>query len=164
MNASFVLRLAAALALCTLLSACGTLAPVAPVKPAASSAELRQQVIDAERAFARTMADRDHAAFAGFIADDTIFYSPKAVRGKAAVVAAWKRFYDTPAAPFSWEPEEVEVLDSGVLAISSGPVKNAKGELIATFTSIWRREANGQWRVIFDKGNNACEKCAKPAS
>lgn len=163
MNAFFAFRLTATLTLCTLLSACSTLAPVTPVAPTASSAELRQQVIDVERAFARTMADRDHAAFAGFIADDTIFYSPKAVRGKAAVVAAWKRFYDTPAAPFSWEPEDVEVLDSGLLAISSGPVKNAKGELIATFTSIWRREPSGQWRVIFDKGNNACEKCAKPA-
>ena len=137
------------------LTACTTLPP--PV----SAPELKQQVAETERAFARTMAERNHAAFSTFLADETVFFSGKVLRGKQAVAAAWKRFYDAPVAPFSWEPAEVEVLDSGTLAISSGPVRNAKGELIATFTSIWRREASGQWRIIFDKGNDACEKCAK---
>lgn len=144
-----------ALFLALLLTACAS----APQLP--SGATLKQQVMDTERAFARTMAERDHAAFTTFLADETIFFSGKVLRGKQAVADAWKRFYDAPAAPFSWEPGEVEVLDSGTLAISSGPVKNAKGELIATFTSIWRREANGQWRIVFDKGNDVCEKCAK---
>lgn len=59
-------------------------------------------------------------------------------------------------APFSWELEEVEVLDSGSLAIRSGPVRDSKGALIATFTSIWRLEDAGKWRIIFDEGNRAC--------
>lgn len=139
----------------TVLAACAT------VPPAKSAGELRQQVMDTERAFARTMAARDHVAFTAFLADDAIFFSGGVLRGKQAVAGAWKRFYDAPVAPFSWEPAEVEVLDSGALAISSGPVKNAKGELIATFTSIWRLEADGQWRIVFDKGNDACAKCAK---
>jgi hypothetical protein len=46
-----------------------------------------------------------------------------------------------------------EVLDSGVLAISSGPVRDSKGALIAAFTSIWQLEDTGKWRIIFDKGN-----------
>ena len=31
-------------------------------------------------------------------------------------------------APFSWQPETVEVLASGTLAISSGPVKDTNGK------------------------------------
>ena len=155
----------AALAVVALLAGCTSVAPAAPAAPASPSAteaaDLKQQVIATERAFARTMADRDHAAFTRFLADETIFFSRKAVRGKQAVADTWKRFYDSPEAPFSWQPEEVEVLDSGTLAISSGPVHNAKGELVATFTSIWRREPSGRWRIIFDKGSDACEKCAK---
>jgi hypothetical protein len=42
-------------------------------------------------------------------------------------------------------------------ALSSGPVNNPEGKLIATFTSIWRMEASGNWRIIFDKGNRACD-------
>ena len=124
--------------------------------------DLQRQVADTERAFAKTMADRDHAAFASFLSDETIFFSgAKALRGKQQVADAWKRFYDGPAAPFSWQPEVVEVLDSGTLALSSGPVRNPQGKLVATFTSIWKLEAPGTWRIVFDKGNDVCD-CAKP--
>ena len=129
---------------------------------APDNATLQQQVIATERAFARTMQDRNHGAFVGFLAEDAVFFSgTKTLRGRAAVAAGWKRFYERPAAPFSWEPTEVEVLDSGTLAISSGPVHDAEGKLIATFTSIWRQEAPGVWRIVFDKGNAACD-CAVP--
>jgi hypothetical protein len=52
------------------------------------------------------------------------------------------------------------VLASGTLAISSGPVRDPSGKLVATFTSIWRQEAPGVWRIIFDKGNDVCD-CPK---
>ena len=134
----------------------------ASVTPRSTDAVLQRQVADTERAFAKTMADRDHAAFASFLSDETIFFSgAKALRGKQQVADAWKRFYDGPAAPFSWQPEVVEVLDSGTFALSSGPVRNPQGKLVATFTSIWRLEAPGTWRIVFDKGNDVCD-CAKP--
>ena len=121
-------------------------------------AALSAQVAATERAFARTMADRDHAAFMSFLADETVFFSgPTPLHGKQQVAAWWKRFYDAAQAPFSWEPAEVEVLASGTLALSSGPVRDAAGKPIGTFTSIWRLEAPGSWRIVFDKGNDACE-------
>jgi ketosteroid isomerase-like protein len=108
------------------------------------------------------MADRDFSGFKSFLSDDTIFFSgPTPLRGKQMVADAWQRFYDKPEAPFSWRPEQVQVLESGDLALSTGPVHDSKGKLFATFTSIWRREAPGQWRIVFDKGNEVCD-CAKP--
>lgn len=141
--------------------------PAATATPATSAAsqgapELVQQVLAVERAFAKTMADRDHAAFARFLSNEAVFFSgPVPLRGKQAVADFWKRFYDQPEAPFSWAPETVQVLDSGTLALSTGPVRNAKGELIAHFTSIWHQDAPGVWRIVFDKGNEVC-KCAAP--
>jgi ketosteroid isomerase-like protein len=138
------------------------LAGCASVTPGPGGVDLQRQVADTERAFAKTMADRDHAAFASFLSDETIFFSgAKALRGKQQVADAWKRFYDGPAAPFSWQPEVVEVLASGTLALSSGPVRNPQGKPVATFTSIWRLEAPGTWRDVFDTGNEVCD-CAKP--
>jgi len=125
-------------------------------------AELQQQVANTERAFARTMADRDLAAFTSFLSDEAVFFSgPKPLRGRQQVTDWWKRYYAEPDAPFSWEPEKVDVLDSGTIALSSGPVRDAKGKLIGTFTSVWRLEAPGAWRIIFDKGNDICD-CPKP--
>jgi ketosteroid isomerase-like protein len=115
-----------------------------------------------ERAFAKTMADRNHPQFASFIAQEAVFFSePKALRGKQEVAAAWARFFTAIDAPFSWEPDEVEVLDSGTLALSSGPVRDPQGKLIARFTSIWRRTTAGTWEIIFDKGNDVCD-CKTP--
>jgi hypothetical protein len=61
-------------------------------------------------------------------------------------------------APFSWSPEVVDVLESGTLAHSSGPVRDAGGRRIGTFNSIWRREPDGRWRVVFDKGCPVCDR------
>jgi ketosteroid isomerase-like protein len=122
-----------------------------------SSATLKQQVMETERAFAKTMADRDHAAFTSFLSDEAVFFSGDTpLRGKAAVAAAWQPYFEQPEAPFSWEPEIVEVLDSGRLAISSGPVYNASGTRTATFNSVWRLDDSGEWRIVFDKGSKAC--------
>jgi ketosteroid isomerase-like protein len=120
---------------------------------AETNAELEAQVRARETAFAKTMADRDHAAFQTFLADEAVFFGREGpTRGKQAVAASWKPLYEAKAAPFSWAPETVQVLDSGTLAISSGPVKSPEGKSVGVFNSIWRREKDGQWRVVFDKG------------
>jgi len=114
---------------------------------------LARQVADTERAFARSMAERDHAAFVTFLSEQAQFFGGgRVLRGKAEVSAGWKRFFDGPQAPFAWEPDQVEVLQDGTLALSTGLVKDPSGQPVARFNSIWRQEAPGVWRVIFDKG------------
>ena len=123
----------------------------------ADTAALRQEVWSTEQAFAGSMAARDHAAFTAFLADEAVFFSGETrTRGKAAVAEQWKPFFDGPTAPFRWEPDMVEVLASGTLALSTGPVYDATGRVIARFNSIWRLEAPGRWRIVFDKGSPIC--------
>jgi ketosteroid isomerase-like protein len=118
---------------------------------------LGQQVEETERAFAQTMADRDFQAFASFLSDEAVFFAGNTpLRGKQQVSDAWSRYFEGSDAPFSWEPELVEVLASGTLALSSGPVRDPAGNRVATFSSIWRLEPNGQWRIVFDKGSRDC--------
>jgi ketosteroid isomerase-like protein len=136
-------------------------ASLAGVAGAASNAELQAQVRAAETAFAKTMADRDQAAFAGYVADEAVFFGRGVLRGKAAVVEGWKPLYEGPKAPFSWAPEQVEALDSGTLALSSGPVYDPDGKRSGTFNSVWRLEKDGKWRVVFDKGCPRCD-CGEP--
>lgn len=132
------------------------MATVARAEEQTNVAALSAQVRAAEQAFSKAMADRDVEAFASRIADDAVFFGAKPLRGKNAIVAAWKQFFAGPQAPFSWQPEEVQVLDSGTLALSSGPVRAPDGKQVGVFNSIWRRDADGVWRVVFDKG---CADC-----
>jgi ketosteroid isomerase-like protein len=131
-------------------------AAFAAVSVAAAAQGAQAEVFAAERAFAKSMAERDFAAFGRHIAPDTLFFgNAKVHRGRDAVLAAWKGFFDGPQAPFSWEPDQVEVLDSGQLALSTGPVRNPQGQVVARYNSIWMRAADGRWLVIFDKGSPA---------
>lgn len=132
------------------------LAGCSTVPPHADVAASRAQVFEAERAFARSMAERSLDSFARHLSEEAVFFSgPNGApqRGKAEVTAAWARYFTGAVAPFSWEPDEVEPLASGTLAHSSGPVRDPTGKVIARFNSIWRLEAPGVWRVVFDKGS-----------
>ncbi len=115
---------------------------------------LQSEVKRIETAFAQTMAARDFGAFSQFLDEEAIFLSAgSTLRGKEQIASAWKPFFDASVAPFSWAPQTVEVLESGSLAISTGPVYDPSGKKVATFTSIWRRQEDGQWRIIFDSGS-----------
>lgn len=128
------------------------------VVPSAALAQVHgpsaDEVRDREVAFAQTMSDRDFDAFLSFIAPEAVFFSGnQPLRGRDAVAEEWRRFFEGDEAPFSWSPDLVQVLDSGDLALSSGPVLSSTGESVGRFNSIWRKDSDGRWWVVFDKGS-----------
>ena len=68
--------------------------------PETTAAEVRAREI----AFAKSMADRDLAAFATFVSEEAVFLAATVLRGRDAVIEGWKPFFDGPEAPFSWAP------------------------------------------------------------
>lgn len=142
------------------LPAAAAAATPAPAWP--SAAEIARRVAEVtatETAFAKTMADRDLAAFRRFLAPDTIWQgSVNTLNGPEAVVAAWSKFFDGPKPPFAWAPDRVLVLPSGELAQSSGPVTDPEGKVFARFQSVWRRKPEGGWEIVFDQGSEVCAK------
>lgn len=140
----------------TLIMAASLLAIVsADAKP---KPDLRAQVFAAESSFAATLAARDLDAFGSYVASEAIFFGrSRALHGRTEIVSGWKPLFDGPTPPFSWRPEVVEVLESGTLAHSSGPVMNPDGTVFGIFNSIWRLEKDGRWRVVFDKGCDVCD-------
>jgi ketosteroid isomerase-like protein len=139
-----------------LLSLMAALSGLAVMPVSAASKSPKDQVWAAELAFANTMAQRDLDAFGGFVADEAVFFAgTRPLTGKAEVLAAWAAYFKGAQAPFSWAPDQVEVLASGTLALSTGAVRDPQGQVVARFNSIWRLEADGRWRVVFDKGSAA---------
>jgi ketosteroid isomerase-like protein len=149
------MRRATAFAACLL---AGGLA-VAAERAAEPVETLAVKVRARETAFAKTMADRDHAAFAAFVAEEALFLGRSVLRGRLAVAEGWRPYFEGEKAPFSWQPDRVEVLDTGTLAFSTGPVFDPGGKRVGTFNSTWRLEKDGEWRVVLDSG---CPPCACP--
>ncbi|QPF73454.1 DUF4440 domain-containing protein [Roseateles sp. DAIF2] len=142
------------LSLLPLLLASVSLAQAGEPANEAQQSRWQREVRAAECGFAASMARRDLAAFEQHLAEATLFFDGRGqpIQGRAAVVAAWKGFYEGAEAPFSWEPDQIVVAGDGQLAYSTGPVRNAKGEPVARFNSVWRQEAPGRWRIAIDRG------------
>jgi len=130
-----------------------------PAKPKLSAAEC--EVWARELGFARSVAQHDAAAFAGFIAEGAVFGAkrPNPRRGRDAVVAAWSGIVAGKELRLSWYPAMVAIGGEPDIASSSGPAlyedlaPDAKQRfLIGAFQSIWHRDADGTWRVLFDDG------------
>ena len=127
------------------------------VRPPVARSALVSQVRHAEESFAATMARRDAAAFSEFIAEDAVFINGgNPLRGKAAIVEYWSRFFAPQAAPFAWRPELVEVASSGTLGYTEGPVLSPTGVIFAKFFTTWQLSPSGRWLVVFDNGYSAC--------
>jgi uncharacterized protein (TIGR02246 family) len=117
-----------------------------------------------EIGFSKSVETRDHELFASFIDPDARFIGGAVNRGRDAVAEAWKVFFSGELPTIQWRPQFVEVLESGDLALSRGPYRvldrNDDGEIEeawGTFNSVWRRNADGEWLVVFDAGSPARE-------
>jgi ketosteroid isomerase-like protein len=113
-----------------------------------------EDVANAERAFAKAFADRDQAKFFAMVAPDANFLGFRTLRGKDAVVKGWSRLFEGPA-PFSWGPERVEVTADGKLGLSTGPIYDTSGKHTGDYSSIWQKQSDGSWKVIFDGPGSA---------
>ena len=113
-----------------LLSACSTMT-------ASDLSLLQHQVFAVEHAFARGKAERKFDDFVRPLSEHAVSFGSRDVRRcKADVAARWKLFHADPQAPFSWEPDQMEVSPDGLLAHASGAVRDPTGKLISQFNSI----------------------------
>lgn len=129
--------------------------------PAAVLTEAECQVWARELGFARSVAEHDAAAFAEHVHPQAAFNSagPQPLRGREAVVAAWADIIAGKGLKLSWYPDRVTIGGPEGIAWSSGPAlfedlsPEAKQRFsVGTFHSVWHRDADGHWRVLFDAG------------
>jgi ketosteroid isomerase-like protein len=131
---------------------------------AANTAQARsadqQAVRCVEIAFSQTVENQDPAAFSAMLDPDTRFISSTVLHGPEEVSAAWAGFFAENGPRLKWRPHVVEVTASGDLALSRGPYRmrgqNEQGEPLESwgvYNSVWRRNAAGEWKILFDAGN-----------
>ena len=123
-------------------------------------ADTEQDVRCSEIAFSKSAELRDAEAFRSFIDADARFVGNSVARGPDAIVEAWSDFFAEDGPTIKWRPRFVEVLVDGELALTRGPyrltVSDEEGrasERWGTFNSVWRRNDNGKWQVVFDAGS-----------
>ena len=127
-------------------------------------ADLAEEVRCREIGFSKAAEKQNAKRFASFIDADARFVSSTVTRGPDAVAEAWTVFFTSDSPTIKWRPQIVEVLEDGKLALSRGPYrvisKDEDGnetEHWGTFNSVWRLQADGGWKVVFDAGSAAAQ-------
>lgn len=138
------------------------------VTASAALADLTADVRCREIAFSRAAEQRDADSFVSFIDDDARFVGVGVLHGPSAVAEGWQAFFEDDGPAIEWRPQFVEVLDDGQLALSRGPYRvtvkgedGSESERWGTFNSVWRRQPDGVWKVVFDAGSPAAEPPAE---
>lgn len=144
-----------ALALSPLLAmAC---APAAP-----DAAAVRESLLAADRAFAAATAERGLEGWMS--AFDTTGIQMEADRlftpGLAAVRATMAPAFADTAWHLTWEPTMAFASAAGDLGYTLGTWRSSRAgpvgvaeEHTGKYVTIWRRQADGGWKVVFDGGN-----------
>ncbi|KAF0177899.1 MAG: hypothetical protein FD160_2465, partial [Caulobacteraceae bacterium] len=143
-----------ALAACTMaactLAACASAAPSMQAEPVDAAAIDTASVIErTERAFAADAGIRGWvASFKTYAADDAVvLWSGRPDNAQAAISSLPDSTIDT---SLKWRPLWVGAARSGDFGFSTGPVFN--GTSHSQYFSIWRKNADGAWRWIYDGG------------
>lgn len=126
-----------------------------------------RSLVEAERAFARmSLETGTKEAFLANFAPDSVLFRPLPVEAPAFLAAS-------PASPglLTWEPVVAGISAAGDLGYTTGPwewrPKRSLDEKAAAhgyFVSVWRRQADGSWKVLFDHGASNPEPPSRPVA
>ena len=137
---------------------------VATKQKSLKGADLLMQL---EANFAADVAKHGHDAFLTYFAEDGVevvdggaFDTKDAMRKQPP----WPQ-----GTSLTWTPVKVDMAASGDLGYTYGNyiyvAKNKEGKLVTNYgkyTSIWKKQKDGQWKVVVDMGNSSPDpKAAK---
>lgn len=126
---------------------------------AAAAPATEDTLLQADRDFNKTTKEKGFEGWMQFMAEDVILLRGKPVIGKDAVRSTIKSDWDEPGYSLTWEPNRAAIFKSGKMGYTSGRWtyrgKNEKGEkqaLQGDYLTVWQKQGDGSWKVIYDGG------------
>jgi ketosteroid isomerase-like protein len=103
-------------------------------------------------------------AFAEFVAPDGASIGTGASEVTCGNAAVSKGFAELGPGALIWAPRVADAAPSGDLAYTSGDATIHVGTDVSysNYLTVWKRLANGQWRVVADGGNSAPAPASPP--
>jgi uncharacterized protein (TIGR02246 family) len=146
--------------LCALLTAC---APSGSSKRAfTADVHAETELLAADRAFAHDTAERRIEGWVdGFADDGTMLPTGEPLaRGKAAIREVMEPLLADPTNHLEWDPDRASVSASGDLGYTLGHTTIAKAmpngqEIVLAklkYVTVWKRQADGHWKVAATAG------------
>ena len=131
---------------------------VAAEKPAGKS-DGAEALMQADRDFAKATAERRLEGWMEYFAEDGVSLADKPAVGREAIRAAFKPLFDNPSFRLEWAPVKAGILPSGTVGYTEGRATSyrtgPKGEKVvrhSSYVTVWKKQGDGSWKVVFDTG------------
>lgn len=128
-------------------------------------------LFDLDAKFARDVRERGGVAFADWFAEDGVALNNGQAPLIGLVAIAKSANWDPKVYQLTWTPTDAQMGPSGDMGYTwghfEGQSKDAAGNPVTTsgrYITVWRRQANGTWKVALDAGANepaAAGDCCK---
>ena len=151
----------AAVSLFTLVAITAVQAPAAGAAPAQlTEAQAAAEIMAADNLFSKVTGEKRLEGFMSFLSDSVMTLAPDTavIRGKDGLRKVWAGL-DKPTFHVVWHPLYAYASSCGDLGYSVGvaefwkDVAGAKQPLGSSkYLTVWRRQADGSWKVVFDTG------------
>ena len=135
--------------------------------PAAdNNAAIENRLLQLEADFARATAKLGGEGFASFFADDAVTFPQNGKIATGKPKADWK----PTDFQLTWRPEKAVVAASGDLGYTYGYYQSRahapQGDVVheGKYTTIWRRQKDGSWKVVLDIGTQGSNDDSKPST
>jgi len=121
---------------------------------------LEDELIDADRAFAADVQQRRLEGWVAAFAEHGSQMNEEGavITGEAAIRAYMQGAFDDPGFQLDWAPVEAVVPEEGNLGFVWGRWtmrRPGAPEVQGHYLDIWKRGADGEWKVLFDVGEDA---------
>jgi ketosteroid isomerase-like protein len=135
---------------------------VPPAGPTKDNADTLRRL---EGEFMRAAAERGSAGYMSYYADDAVEVpnGTATIQGKANI-AKTMGFLDDKNNHLTWTPVGADISASGDLGYTYGTFefrsKDKDGKMVVEhgkYTSIWKKQRDGSWKVVLDMGNASAE-------
>lgn len=118
--------------------------------------EERAEILAADRRWAESISNLE--TFASCLAAEANFYAPgaPAYRGAEAFTRAFGELSKIPGFSLTWVADKAAVSNGGDLGYSTGAYSATFGETTdkGKYVTIWRKQADGAWKVVEDMFNS----------
>jgi ketosteroid isomerase-like protein len=121
------------------------------------------EMVNAERAFSKLASERGfRESFITYFAEDGIGFNPHPYKVKETLSSQPAPAKSGPAS-FKWAPAYGDIAEAGDLGWDTGPVvfedttPEKKPVRHGMFFSVWKKQIDGNWRVVLDLGANVPE-------
>jgi ketosteroid isomerase-like protein len=126
-------------------------------------ATTKQQIMEADLSFARATAEHGADGWAAWFAEDGQQFTERGIiRGRAAVRGHMAPVLADSTFRLDWHPTQAEAAVSGELgwtvgrweASHRGPAGSKAVTGTGNYVTLWKRQADGSWKVALDIGNS----------